>query len=137
MQLTWLGEPGPLDRTRQTFSVIILLVVASFIYSLSLGIAASMYDPTQQPPPLWYLRLVGLVLMTAWQIFALCRTRQTVRERYQIPEKHCVGCEDVCCSVWCSCCATTQILRHTGEYENYAGVCCSVTGHPPGTPLVV
>jgi Cys-rich protein (TIGR01571 family) len=137
MQLTWLGAPGPLDRTRQTFTVIVLLFIASFIYSIALDIAAAQYTTATTPPVIWYLRLAGVLLITFWQVYALCKTRRTVRERYQIPEAHCVGCEDVCCALVCSCCTTAQLLRHTGEYESYAGVCCSATGHPPGTPLVV
>jgi Cys-rich protein (TIGR01571 family) len=137
MQLTWLGGPGPLERTRQTFTVVILLFLADFIYQLSLNIAAGQYLPNERPPLLWYLQLAGACLMFAWQIYSLCNTRKTVRERYQIPEEKCIGCEDICCSLWCSCCTQSQILRHTGEYEHYPGVCCSVTGHPPGTPLVI
>lgn len=139
LQVTWLGEPGPLDRTRQTFSVVLLLVVALFVYSVALELAALPYSSIDIAAPDWifYLRFVGNLLFTLWAVIALCRTRATTRARYQIPEAHCRGCEDLCCSFWCSCCVTAQILRHTGEYENYAGTCCSMTGHPPGTPLVV
>ena len=137
MQLTWLGQPGPWVSTQRAFTVICLLVVAFFIYSTALDLAALPFDVDTTPTYMAYLRLGGNVLFTAWSIYALCRTRQNVRARYQIPEQSCHGCEDLCCAVWCGCCTTSQMLRHTGEYETYPGLCCTPTGHPPGVPLVV
>ena len=139
MQLTWLGGPGPLYRTRQTFSVILMLTVAIFLYSGAVNTLALQYEPftkEEVPTALLMASRIGMIFVV-WYIVALCRTRKTVRERYQIPEHSCKGCEDCCCAYWCSCCVTAQMLRHTGEYEHYPGVCCSATGHPPGTPLVV
>jgi Cys-rich protein (TIGR01571 family) len=137
MQLTWLGEPGSTYSTRNAFASILLLVVSYFVYSTALDLATLPYASNQIPIYLAVLRLGGNVLFTFYCIYSLCRTRESVRARYQIPEEHCIGCEDVCCSVWCGCCVTAQMLRHTGEYETYPAVWCSRTGHPPGTPLVV
>ena len=87
---------------------------------------------------LWYIRPFALTMLLFWKVYTTARTRRTVRERYQIPEVYCCsGCEDACCSMWCWCFTTAQMLRHTGEYETYSGVCCSSTGHQPGVPLVV
>jgi Cys-rich protein (TIGR01571 family) len=144
MQLTWLGGIGSANMTRQTFMVVLMLTVAFFVYCLALEIAAFPYTSTstvESPvdPPLYIsvLRMAGDLLFSLWAFIALCRTRRAVRERYQIPEQHCKGCEDACCSLWCGCCVAAQMMRHTGEYETYTGVCCSATGHPPGAPLVV
>jgi Cys-rich protein (TIGR01571 family) len=137
MQLTWLGQPGPSGNTRPAFTVIVMLVAAFFVYSIALDLAALPYNINTTPSYMAILRLSGNFLFTFWSIYALCRTRQSVRARYQIPEQTCQGCEDVCCAVWCGCCATSQMLRHTGEYETYPGVYFSPTGHPPGVPLVV
>lgn len=137
MQLTWLGEPGTLFATSRSFVVIVVLMFAYIIYSTCLELAAAPYEIGQVPSVISTLRFVGNIFFTAWAVYSLCRTRQNVRARYQIPEERCHGCEDLCCSFWCSCCVTAQMLRHTGEYETYPGVCCSKTGHPPGTPLVV
>lgn len=137
MQLTWCGEPGTFFATSRAFMAILLLFVAFFVYSTALELAALPYDIDSTPSAIAIARFAGNFLFTVWSVYALCRTRQNVRARYQIPEEHCRGCEDLCCSVWCSCCITAQMLRHTGEYESYPGVCCSKTGHPPGTPLVV
>lgn len=138
MQLTWLGEPGPLKQTKKAFSVVLTLTICYFIYCWSLEFAALPYaTPADEPIWLSYSRIGGSLIFSLYSIYALCRTRQSVRTRYQIPETHCQGCEDICCSFWCNCCVTAQIMRHTGEYETYPGVCCSQTGHPPGTPIVV
>lgn len=137
MQLTWLGGPGPLERTRQTFLVIIMLTLAYLIFDIGINILTFQYKSSEIPLYVHYITWIGISVFGIWFTIALCRTRKTVRERYQIPEHSCKGCEDCCCAVWCHCCVTAQMLRHTGEYEHYPGVCCSATGHPPGTPLVV
>jgi Cys-rich protein (TIGR01571 family) len=137
MQLTWLGQPGAITRTRQTFLVVAILVFSFFVYCTALEIAAMPYEMGQEPTFIPALKFAGNLLFTVWAVYALCRTRQNVRARFQIPEENCKGCEDCCCAFWCGCCVAAQMLRHTGEYETYPGTCLSATGHPPGTPLVV
>jgi len=137
MQLNWLGQVGTYYSHQRAFLAIALLVFSFFLYSTALELAALPYDIYDTPEWLAILRFSGNFLFTFYCIYALCRTRQNVRARYQIPEEHCQGCEDCCCAAFCACCTTAQLLRHTGEYESYPGVCCSTTGHPPGTPLVV
>ena len=137
MQLTWLGGPGPLERTRQTFLVTVLLTIAYIIFHVGVNVLASQYPENEAPAYVQFIEWIGITIFALWYTIALCRTRHTVRERYQIPEHSCKGCEDCCCAFWCYCCVTAQMLRHTGEYEHYPGVCCSATGHSPETPLVV
>lgn len=137
MQLTWTGEPGSFYSSSRAFPAILLLVASYFSYSVALELAALPYSVLEVPPYIAGLRFGGNFLFMFWSIYALCRTRENVRARYQIKEERCQGCEDLCCAVWCGCCATAQMMRHTGEYEVYPAVCCSRTGHPPGTPLVI
>jgi Cys-rich protein (TIGR01571 family) len=137
MQLTWLGEAGPRVATKSTFKVVVMLLVSYMVYSTSLEIASMEYDPSSMPPIITILKSLGSVVFTIWSIYSLCRTRQSIREQYSIPEENCVGCEDACCAFWCTCCTLSQMARHTGEYETYPGVCCTTTGHPPQTPLTV
>jgi Cys-rich protein (TIGR01571 family) len=139
MQLTWLGGPGPLEQTRQTFFVIVLLTLAYWLFEISFNVLEFYEANDVIAAPTYILLPMEIVsyIFIVWYVVALCRTRKTVRERYQIPENSCTGCEDCCCAFWCQCCVTAQMLRHTGEYEHYPGVCCSATGHPPRTPLVV
>lgn len=138
MELTWLGEVGPRVATEKTFQVVLLLVACYYVFSTSLSIAAGPYDRAEEMPQIIpVLKILGSLLYSVWAVYSLCKTRENVRARYQIPERHCQGCEDVCLAAWCGCCVTAQLLRHTGEYENYPGTCCTETGLPPGTPSVV
>eukprot|EP00978_Attheya_sp_CCMP212_P021762 scaffold63993_cov49-Attheya_sp.AAC.1 len=65
------------------------------------------------------------------------KTRENLREKFSIPEEHCIGCEDLCCSVFCNCCAIAQMSRHTGEHETYPGVFFTDTGLPSDAPQTV
>lgn len=103
MQLTWLGHPGPITRTQQAFKVVLILTVSYYVYCMALETAAFEYTPEDEPMIFSYLRIAGSLLFMLWSVYALCRTRETVRARYQIKEQICSGCEDLCCSVWCSC----------------------------------
>lgn len=139
MQLTWCGTPGPLARTSKTFQVVLMLLAAFFVYSIAMEVILLKFPLVDGQAPLYVsiLHIAGDLLFFVWSLLALCNTRKAVRQRYQIPEQHCKGCEDVCCSLFCSMCTVSQMMRHTGEYETFPGTCCSATGHPPGTPLVV
>jgi Cys-rich protein (TIGR01571 family) len=137
MQLTWLGEPGARTATNNTFKVVCILLVSYVVYSTSLEVASLEYESSEVPKFIIALKYIGSSLFGIWSLYSLCRTRQSVRARYSIPEERCAGCEDVVCSFLCTCCVLAQISRHTGEYETYPAVCCTKTGHPPGTPLTV
>jgi hypothetical protein len=103
MQLTWLGQPGPITRTQQAFQVVVILTVSYYVYSMALETAAGPYSVDDEPMLFSYLRIAGCLLFMLWSVYALCRTRETVRTRYQIKEQICSGFEDLCCSLWCSC----------------------------------
>jgi len=137
MSLTWLGEPGQKVSTKETFKVVVLLLIAYTIYSNALEFATLDMEPEEIPIPITVLKLLGSFFFSVWSVYSLCKTRQSVRRQYSIPEEQCHGCEDLCCSLCCTCCTLGQMARHTGEYENYPGVCCTKTGHPVGTPLTV
>jgi Cys-rich protein (TIGR01571 family) len=137
LHLTWLGRPGPLEATQNTFKVVLILNIAYTVYSLSLSAASVDYDVGEEPLIFSLLKVVGSALFSIWSLYSLCQTRRSVRLQYSIPEERCVGCEDLCCVACCTCCTLSQMARHTGEYETYPGVCLSKTGHPKGTPLTV
>jgi Cys-rich protein (TIGR01571 family) len=137
LQLTWLGEPGPLISTKYTFQIVTIIVCCYVVYSTSLEIYSQPYDVNTIPTFVPVLKTIGSIMFSVWALYSLCKTRENTRARYSIPEERCKGCEDCCCAFFCSCCTVAQLARHTGDYENYAGVCCSATGHPKGSPLVV
>lgn len=139
MNLTFLGEPGRRDNTRDTFKIVCALFLSYTIYSIALEIAAPTpddeYDYTN--PIVSLLKALGTVTFTFYAIYALMRTRESVRTKHSIPVGKCGAWEDLCLSTWCSCCTVAQMLRHTGEYEVYKGVCLSERGLPQDSPLNV
>jgi Cys-rich protein (TIGR01571 family) len=137
MSLTWLGEHGQRVATQNTFKVMVLLFASYIVFSISLSIASLDYTTGNAPLFIIIMKTIGSILFFLWSMYSLCRTRQNVRAQYSIPEERCVGCEDLCCAFFCTCCTLSQMARHTGEYETYPGTWCSTTGHPPGTPLTV
>lgn len=137
MSLTWLGEHGQRVATQNTFKVMVLLFASYIVFSISLSIASLDYTTGNAPLFIVIMKTIGSILFFLWSMYSLCRTRQNVRAQYSIPEERCVGCEDLCCAFFCTCCTLSQMARHTGEYETYPGTYCSTTGHPPGTPLTV
>ena len=52
----------------------------------------------------------------------MCRTRQKLREKYDIGGDR---WRDCCCSFCCWCCTVSQMARHTNDYRAYPVACCS------------
>jgi hypothetical protein len=74
------------------------------------------------------VRRVWQFVFAIYFLIATIRTRMAVRVQHSIPEESCTGCEDCCCSYWCQCCVTMQMMRQTADYGKHAGSCCSETG---------
>mmetsp|Transcript_10577 Transcript_10577/g.13042 ORF Transcript_10577/g.13042 Transcript_10577/m.13042 type:complete len:268 (+) Transcript_10577:111-914(+) len=140
MHLTWLGAPGTEISTKNTYKIVLALVISYMVYEMALEIAAPSPtfdgDPTV-PPVIALLKSLGTIFFTIYAIYSLMKTRQSVRERYSIPETRLHGCEDLACSCFCSCCVAAQMMRHTGEYETYQSRCCTETGLPQDAPECV
>jgi len=106
MRLTWLGVPGDTESTRNTFNIVATIVVAYIIFINSLDIYIESFlvnnDANDLSLIVLYAHDFGLLLFMFWSIFALCRTRRSVRETYSIPG---TDCEDCLHSTFCSCCA--------------------------------
>ena len=62
-------------------------------------------------------------------------TREAIRFKYKIPETTCIGCEDFVCSAFCMPCTICQMGRHTADFDNIEGTCCSKTGLPEQVQL--
>jgi len=137
MHLTWLGEPGPRVATQNTFRVVLILLLSYTVYSMALRYASNGFGEGNVPTYIIVMELVGVSLWGIWTVYSLCRTRQSIREQYSIPEERCHGCEDLCCTFICTCCSLAQMARHTGEYEAYSGQFCTETGLPGNAPYTV
>lgn len=137
LRFSWLGEPTPDAGSKNTFKVVLTLVLCYTFFTIFLEIAEASTGYYNTPAWIPSLRFIAGVLFTIYSIYALMKLRENVRDKYSIPEQQCQGMEDLCCSMWCSCCVIGQIARHTGEYETYKGKFCSENGLSPNTPSIV
>jgi hypothetical protein len=70
----------------------------------------------------------------------LTNLRRFVRQKYAIPPNLSGtggDLEDCCCSCWCPCLVSSQMLRHTTDYDVYPATCCTERGIPPHAPSIV
>lgn len=80
------------------------------------------------------------IVRIAFFIFIVVLTmkaRTYIRNKYNIPEQKCNGCEDCCCAFWCGPCVTCQMARHTADFHRHGAKCCTSTGLATGVPEVV
>lgn len=150
MRLNWLASPGSVSEVartfRTTFIVTVIFLAADFVLEslfASMVPAGAIEDPynnadvSAEAMMLYHARRALELAFWLYVLIATCRTRQKVREHYQIPEENCSGCEDLCCAFFCSCCSISQMLRHTADYQKYPAKMCSDTGLPPHAPQTV
>ena len=137
LRFNWLGEAAPEAATKHTFKVVITLCLCYLIFTLCLEVAEYTFNYDTVPTWIVITRFAGGMAFTIYSIYSLMRLRENVRAKYSIPTDRCGGAEDMCCSMWCSCCVVSQIARHTGEYETYKGSLCSETGMAAHTPSLV
>ena len=143
LKLTWMGtEGGSIAQTAATFRILLTVIVVYLCLNQVLKFAPLFFIDRNGNPTAGYfaIDLARGILTFAFFILTvvlMTRTRQHIRAKYSIPEKDCKGCEDFCCSCWCTCCTVAQMARHTADYESYAATCCSETGLGPNAPSIV
>lgn len=69
MSLTWLGEPGQRVATRNTFKVVLILVVSYLIYCASLVVGTISYSAEELPIFIIVLKTVGGFLFGLWSLY--------------------------------------------------------------------
>jgi Cys-rich protein (TIGR01571 family) len=143
LKLTWLAGVGQNpSQTSSTFRILFSIGITSIILQcLPYILAIVLVDKKGEPSDsnnifMLAFNLINIVI-SLFYLVLLCRTRRHIREKYQIPEQQCHGCEDCCCSYWCSCCTLAQMARHTGDYAAHGSRWCSETGMAPGAPSIV
>ncbi|GKZ00612.1 hypothetical protein MPSEU_001013400 [Mayamaea pseudoterrestris] len=151
MGLNACGTPTSRDAYWTAFKVLALVFLGTVFVDQVITRSTSAYYLTQTDeygnPD--YSKIPASVIL-AWGIqggmrtvyffymlFLMIRTRAHIRHKYQIPETSCRGCEDCCCSFWCSCCTVLQMAHHTADCDAYPGSCCTESGMPPEAPHVV
>lgn len=79
----------------------------------------------QVPILLTFASLLGLV-----EVAIIFASRRAVRRRDKIPDEGCGALEDCCASCCCPCCVTSQLMRHTADYEEVTPAWFTHTGLP-------
>lgn len=150
LQLDWLGQvPTSTSLATVAFSRVFTLVVSFWVTRVLLFIIIALLDPNidsehwVEPSSAYYFfcavdDLLALVYF-GFAVVLLRNLRMHVRSKYAIPEANqCpTGCEDTCCSLFCSCFVAAQMLRHTADYDHYGGRCCTRNGLPSNAPATV
>jgi len=141
LRLTWQGAPG-VDYKKTFKIVVIAYIFTMVVYSVLEAVEKSIYGEDEiealengvkyEPPMTYYVlsRISSAVYFLFWifMLYIIINTRRHIRRRSNIPEKHCSGCEDCCCALFCSFCTVTQMARHTVDYNFQNASCCSETG---------
>lgn len=144
INLNWIGERqfGQVYRSMTTFQIVCAIYGFYILFSFMLEVV----HPTppvgeekeyKYPPEIAVLKVLIDISFSLYSLFALMKTRESVRAKFNIPQEHCNGCEDLACAVFCSCCTAAQISRQVNEFEMYEGRCFSVDGVAKGAPSVV
>ena len=154
MKLDWSGSPlSGRVAVMSAFKVMLLTFIVYNLIDLTLYYITYPYVTAQynaetevytmpDDVPSWVAPLDTTreslsLLYSIFVLIVMIRTRSHIRNKYQIPEQTCSGCEDCCCSFWCSACTICQMARHTADYKTYKASCCSETGLEPMAPDVV
>lgn len=102
LRLTWKGEEGSPEETAMTFN---RLVIALCFILASGAIPFAVY-------------IVGLIAMIFY-LYVGVRLRRYMRQRYEIPTgplgRIHENCDDGCCMLFCWCCSSIQMARHTHD----------------------
>ena len=143
LKLAWLGNECTIAQTTAVFriclpiTILYILIDQILNYLFPFTFIDEYGSPTEMYSVGLFCRYFLSISLSIFMMILMAKTQKHICSKYGIPEQQCVGCEDCCCSVWCSCCTVAQMARHTADYETYAGLCCSETGLPPHAPSIV
>ena len=156
MSRNWIGGAGDPPTTSKTFMVVCIIFIVYcvlwiILYSVMVATMPKCeyyrYSSYRCTGPGTYNAMSALlsimnIVFSVYFLVAMCQTRKTIREKYNIPPSSCGDCDDCCCTFWCSCCSINQMARHTNDYNAYPVECCSgdcfnKTGQPAGAPVIV
>jgi len=141
LRLTWQGASG--GDYKNTFKIVVLALIGyvvsvNVLQYIEAGINAAdkreaIENNVEYELPMSYHVLTGIssvISCVFWlfMLYIITNTRRHIRTKSNIPEKHCSGCEDCCCALFCSCCTITQMARHTVDYNVQKASCCNGTG---------
>lgn len=144
LKLNWCGRTTDKKSDQKSaFSVLVAITCFYFVVKVALKTAINQITLQAQMNPynhdpsadgtLVLLQLILSFVSLGYLIVLVIvgvNVRSAVRSKYSIPETSCQGgMEDCCCIFWCTPCSISQMLRHTGDYENKPAGCCTEHGH--------
>jgi len=136
MHLNWKAEEDTEEESKLTYRNVCIIVGLYWIMKFLVGpdseeaessISAALIN---SPLLIFSFQLFGLFFFI-YTLVIITRTRKAIRQKYEIPEAHCYGCEDFCCALWCGNCASAQMARQTADYDVERAQCCTSTGLAP------
>lgn len=143
-RLNWFGDPhygyGGMNHAFK-------IVAALYGFYVILSVALEIIDPTppagqeqeyNYSPGIAVFKTAIDIAFSMYSILALMKTREAIRNKYNIPADEKLGvCEDFMCAAFCSCCTVAQLSRQVNKYEEYPGVYCSESGVPNNIPTLI
>lgn len=135
LRLDWKAAPAQGDEWKKTFRNVVVISVIYGVLSTLLTPAADIegdYDDIQSiientPDPNPFAQFLNMVY-GLYILYVVMKARKLVRERNGIPEKHCIGCEDIACACCCTCCTVSQLARETADYDTEEGAFFTTDG---------
>jgi len=160
MHLNWKADEDTEEESKSTFKIISIIVGIYWLLHFFVGadddndgVSNPIFTPLINSPllmdddndgvsnPISTPLINSPLLILSSQLFSfaffiytlviITKTRKKLRQKYEIPETHCHGCEDLCCAFWCGNCASAQMARQTADYDAEAAFCCTNTGLTP------
>lgn len=135
--LDWQAKPA--NKFVSSLSCTNMTVVFFFWIAMNASAALMFVVRWQRGQDLevdFYAPIVALNVLFLFYLLKLVKnTRAVIRDKYQIPENTCIGCEDCMCATFCMSCTICQMGRHTADFDTYSGTCCSSTGLPEQVEL--
>jgi len=137
LNLNMWGLPGTPEEVRNTFRVLSYIwILYEFLRVFS---APGVFSyGSDEDVAVNYIRSLLAIFMVIFQMVLWYRTRKAIRERDNIPNDTCCGVSNDCCiPFWCTCCAVSQMARHTTDYNMNSAMLCSTTGVRTPSPVMI
>lgn len=123
--LTWNGRTGPSEETSLSYNRIVLGLVFTLFF--------------------WKVPFLGGFLLFAFYavvvVYIGSHVRAYMRQKYKVPNTLPTRCgqrvDDVCLMLFCGCCSSIQMARHTHDDKEYPGHGCTTTGLGLDAPSIV
>mmetsp|Transcript_57336 Transcript_57336/g.121661 ORF Transcript_57336/g.121661 Transcript_57336/m.121661 type:complete len:712 (-) Transcript_57336:221-2356(-) len=130
--LDWQGDPA--NKLVSSLSCANMTVLLTFWLAMNASFAFMLRVAWERGRLIGYEYYAVLALFNLFVLLYMVnltrKVRESIRNKYQIPEETCVGLEDCLCATFCMPCAICQMGRHTADFDTYRATCCTKTGLP-------